>query len=77
MYNRRSYNKGLGKRTVFSNTHDLKTIALKKWYAIVEIGKEKSLHTYESKLRSDAEDYFDELARKLNGRVDTFSFFKN
>ncbi|GEM_PF-6470800 len=72
---RGSFNKGL-KRTVYSNTFEGKVNPFKRFYAVIHIDGVNRLYEYESKFRSEATSYFNRIAKRNNGKVDTFSSFR-
>lgn len=70
--------KGLGTQTVFNNLHEapFNSNKLTKFYGIIEVGGKLIPYNYDGKYRTEARIYFEEIARMIGGKLDTFSVYK-
>jgi hypothetical protein len=70
---------GLGKRTVFNNIFELPfTDNTKKYYGIITREGKGYLYTYTCKIRTEAIEFFHELARLSDAKFDgKLHVFKN
>jgi hypothetical protein len=64
------------KQTVFSNQAEKRFVQQKKFYALIKINDGLFFEEYPCKFRSEANEYFNEVARLNGGKVDTFSVLK-